>query len=467
MEKATAMACAITQYQTSEGRYAKRGPKTSLPKKLPQYTFAEVFRVSQAFSDSANHSPVKGEFALSHTVKDAALQVKISSGQMSSWWGWDDLALEEKLTRLQAELMTANTDTVFLLQVTTGLALKNERVTISIDDLIKAIGWKPRDVAEREAMRLAVWRWLLIIEASEVTGQRKGKYHDSLTNKQLLTEFWTPFIRITGIEYEAGREQRTDKKDSPLRVSFVAGDTLNKYRKNAQVLSAIGDVLQIASLPSGKPTGAWARGISLALNQLWRVNAKNGHRENDQTVKFSRNFTRAELLRMYRATPTVESVLESPNPRRAIEYWSGAVEKIKQLGFISHYEEKGRSLPPIEKRTRADYQYWLYEQPLDIRPAQDTTNDILEIAEKVARSRKTTAKREAKTDPSKANNSSQTVANSLQTVANSSQTVARGQVSPASKGVNSLKHEIVKQAPGFAVAQPSLLPLTEAMEVRQ
>jgi hypothetical protein len=161
--------------------------------------------MSRAFSDAANLFPVKGELALSHTIKDAALQVKVSSGQMSSWWAWDDLAFEEKLNRLQSELMTASINTVFLLQVTTGLALENERVNISIDALIKAIGWKPRDVREREAMRLSVWRWLLVIEASEVTGQRKGKYHDALTKKQLLTEFWTPFIRITGIEYEAGR----------------------------------------------------------------------------------------------------------------------------------------------------------------------------------------------------------------------------------------------------------------------
>jgi hypothetical protein len=305
--------------------------------------------MSRAFSDAANLFPVKGELALSHTIKEAALQVKVSSGQMSSWWAWDDLAFEEKLNRLQSELMTASIDTVFLLQVTTGLALENERVNISIDALIKAIGWKPRDVREREAMRLSVWRWLLVIEASEVTGQRKGKYHDALTKKQLLTEFWTPFIRITGIEYKAGR---TDKRESPLRVSFVAGDTLNRYRNNSQVLSAIGDVLKIASLPSGKPTGAWARGIAPALNHLWRVNAKNAHKQNDQTVTFSRHFTRAELLRMYRAAPSVESILESPNPRRAIEYWSGAVEKIKQQGFISHYEEMGRSLPPVERRTR-------------------------------------------------------------------------------------------------------------------
>jgi hypothetical protein len=367
--------------------------------------------------------------------------------------GWDDLQVEEKMTRLQAELMTVNIETVFLLQVTTGLALENEWVNISIDDLMKAMGWKPRDVRAREAMRLLVWRWLLIIEASEVTGQRKGKYHDSLTKKQLLIEFWTPFIKITGIEYEAGREQRPDKMESPLRVSFVAGDTLNKYRNNRQVVSGIGDVLQVASLPNGKPTGAWARGISLALNQLWRVNAKNGHRDNDRTVKFSRHLTRSELLRMYRAAPTVESAIDGPNPRRAIDYWYGAIEKVRRLGFISHYEEMGRSLPPIERRTRADYIYWLYEQPLDIRPAEDTTKDILEIAEKVTRSRKSTAKRKAKPGLKTPNNSSQTVAKP-------SQTVAKRHSSPVVTTDNFLKHEIVKPAPGFAVAQPSHLPFT-------
>jgi hypothetical protein len=448
----------ITHSQISEGREAKPGPKTSLPKKLPQYTFAEVYRLSQAMA-AGEYAPVKGELALSHTIKDAVLQVKVASGQMPSWWGWDHLQIEEKMTCLHAELMTVNIETVFLLQVITGFALKYDRVNISIDDLIKAIGWKPRDVREREAMRLLMWRWLLIIEASEVTGQRKGKYHDPLTKKQLLTEFWTPFIRITGIEYEAGREQRADKMEAPLRVSFVAGDTLNKYRNNRQVISGIGDVLQIASLPSGKASGAWARGLSLALNQYWRVNAKNGHRENS-TVSFSRHLTRSELLRMYRATPTVESVIDSPNPRRAVEYWSAAIEKIKGLGFIAQYEELGRALPPIERRTRADYQYWLYEQPLDIRPAQDTTKAILEIAEKMARSRKARAKRKAKPDPQKANNSSQTVANSSQTVAKPSQTVAKRHSSPVVATDNFLKYEILKHAPGFAVAQPSLLPFT-------
>jgi hypothetical protein len=453
--------CGVTTpYRINTGREAKRGPKTSLPKKLPQYTFAEVFRVSQAFSDAANLFPVKGEFALSHAIKDAALQVKVSSGQMSSWWAWDDLAIEEKLNRLRAELITASIDTVFLLQVVTGLALENERVNISIDDLIKAIGWKPRDVTEREPMRLLVWRWLLIIEATEVVGQRKGRYHDRLTNKQLLTEFWTPFMRITAIEYEAVRSVRRDRMQAPLRVSFVAGDTLNKYRNNGQVLSAIGDVLGIAKLPRGRVTGAWASGICLALNQVWRVNAKNGHRDNDRTVKFSRNFTRSELLGMFRPVPTVESILEGPNPLRAVVYWNGAVEEIRRLGLVSSYAEIGRTLPPVNRRTRDDYRYWLFEQELDVRPSEEATKQILDIAEKAARSRKSTSKRKVKADSSKPNNSSQTVANSSQTVAKSSQTVANGQISPVVASDNFLKYKRVKRATGFTDVSPSQLPFT-------
>jgi hypothetical protein len=75
----------ITYYQITAGRQAKPGPKTSLPKKLPQYTFAEVYRLSQAMA-AGDYAPVKGAFAFSHTIKDAVLQVKVAAGQMPQWW---------------------------------------------------------------------------------------------------------------------------------------------------------------------------------------------------------------------------------------------------------------------------------------------------------------------------------------------------------------------------------------------
>ena len=60
-------------FSVAEGRAAKRGPKTSLPKKLSQYTFAEVFRLSQAYTAAADEfQPVRGEFSLSHAIKKRA-----------------------------------------------------------------------------------------------------------------------------------------------------------------------------------------------------------------------------------------------------------------------------------------------------------------------------------------------------------------------------------------------------------
>ena len=383
---------------------------------------------------------------------------------MSQWWGWDGLALDEKMDCLHAELQTADINTVLLLQVVTGLALHNERVNIAIDDLIKAIGWEPYDAAQREQMRLSVWRWLLIIEASEVVGQRKGKYKDRDTGKQLLTEFWEPFIRLTGSEYEGGREQRDDKTESPLRVSFVAGDTLNKYRDNRGVLSDVGDVLQIARLSRGKPSGAWACAISLALNQLWRINAKHARPCFGGSVKFSRYFTRAELLGMYRVTSSVDSILNGPNPRRAAEYWDSAIAKLERLDLIGHYEETGRKLPSISARSKDDYQYWFCEQPLDIRPGPETAIIVLEVAQLATRARKSARSHKVKNTSGKGNNSPETVANSLETVANLPETVAEGHLSPASKELNSLNYEIVKRATGFAVAQPSPLTVSNAVK---
>jgi hypothetical protein len=151
-------------------------------------------------------------------------------------------------------------------------------------------------------------------------------------------------------------------------------------------------VRRIAEIPAKQASGKWARGIGLTLNQFWRQSSKaalithvtDGGKTNRQSAVF-RPFTRRELLtEYYIADPHVEDILNGPNPKRAREYWDGAVKHLKLKGVIGSYKSKA----PIRD---GDKSAWL-DQPLDIRPANEGLRDTIEIAKAQARIKRSPSK---------------------------------------------------------------------------
>ena len=185
------------------------------------------------------------------------------------------------------------------------------------------------------------------------TEQRRGLYPDPDTKKK------TPVAIVDRLVTLGPRlmpeQQAFDNSVPPYEISFKPGDALERYRGNRKVLTDYGNVRRIASIPAKQPSGRWARAIGLTLNQLWRQESKravikhstHGDQKNELQVQF-KPFTRRELLtEYYKAVPYVEDILNGTNPKRAREYWDGAIQHLKLKKVI-------KSCTPLSKISDGD-----------------------------------------------------------------------------------------------------------------
>ena len=292
--------------------------RTALPRALPQQVFQEMRAVNQAIADGPSGrrwSEIEGETAMRHVVPEQPHQTKFAPGSaLIEWWG-----APPRLETLRAELSNAGLPAVLLASVAVGLALQHNQVCVGVDELGRYIGLDPRSREERLELRQRVWRWLMLLDSLPVIGKRPGRYRDPRTKREIELTSVDAFIRITGKRLPV--QPALDGNEPPVEVNFVAGPWINLYRGNRQILSDFDDVLKIAAIPAGKPSGAWAQSIGLALNQRWRERAHGAHigragEENRVTVQVGR-FTREGLLDLFRAEPYFRDVLQGKPESRA------------------------------------------------------------------------------------------------------------------------------------------------------
>jgi hypothetical protein len=350
---------------------------------IPQATFAEAKTAAMALADGPSMrrwSPVDGELALCHVVPNWPLQTKVVGGPLLDW-----LHLPADAESLTRELQAAGLTAVLAWHICIGLALEHAQVTVALDELIAAIGWNPHSTAERERMRSTWWRWIALFDSAQVIGKRPGQYRDARTRRILDLLSIDALIRITGRRLPA--QLGFDESVPPSEVSFVAGPWLDQYRGNHQVLTYFGDIRRLAAIPAGKPSGAWAQAIGLALHQLWRersatVRIVRVGEDKHQTPQFA-PVTTKQLLDMFPPSPTVYEVLDGPHPKRAQLYWNEAVQLLRVAGIIGSYRQRSR-VRAVRQGWRED---WL-NQPLDIRPTEAGTEAAAEIGRRAKSARR-------------------------------------------------------------------------------
>jgi hypothetical protein len=374
------------RYAPNKRAGAAKKPRRPLPRELSQWTFQEVRDASIAIADGARLRrwyEIPGETALRHIIEGEPFQVKLTIGPWQAWLG--DATSHEDLRRA---LQTFTTQGALLLQLAVGLALQERHATLEIDDLIRLMGWQPRSTNERAEMRQTIYRWLSLLDSMAVIGKRRQEYTDKLTNERLDLTCTSALVRITEVR-SVTQQTGLSHGETPVSVTLTAGPFLDKLRGNKQVLQHFGNVQKLAELPAGKPSGAWALSIGLALNQLWRQGAKtaqinNAGDSNRKTVSFRFPFTRYRLLDMFRAEPWVENVLTSANPKRAQKYWCEAISLLQQQGVVGDYAE----LDKLPQGHKGWQHYWLHQQRLDIRPTGDAVEAVVELSRSVIRAKK-------------------------------------------------------------------------------
>jgi hypothetical protein len=365
--------------------------RAKLPKTLPQPTFIEARKVCESLSDGRDGrqwEPIEGVIALLHSAPKSTHSVRFEpSARLLKWWGTQGAQIET----LRAELARLDLDDVILFRVVLSAILHNEKAyfSASLDDIIKLIGRDGdarKSTAAREKWRAKVWRSLVLFDSLAVVGTRDGFWREpgakgskrGLMDAEALYSN-SPLLLISGTR---DTEQGTfDGSAPPKRVSLVPGDWLMPFHGNREVLSEFGDVLPIAQIPRGTPSGAWAACAGLMLCQIWREQAtratvernSRGKETKIEVLKF-RPFTRRELLASsIRSDYDVNEILDDPKSgHRARDYWKAAIKELKTRGVIGYYAE-------LPSKPASDWREEWLDQPLDIRPAGEMLTDALTI----------------------------------------------------------------------------------------
>ena len=364
----TALRCPPGQWRQQE----PRPPRRQLPAIIPQNTSPEIRALNVALTHNQDWQGIEGEMALAYGQPNDRFEMKLEPSRALLEW----LAGEATHEALQEELRALGIAAVLLHHVVLDLVLKERQVTVALDDLVTAVGWKPRSIEERNSMRVLIWRGLLFFDSVQVHGIRRGNYDDRVTGQKLNLTSCDALVRIMGRRglRDAGPEA------VPLEVTLSAGPWLDEFRENRQVLTHFGDVRRIAAIPSGQASGAWAQSVGLALQQRWREYAFKALVEyradgEPRLVKFHKPFTRRDLLGLFRCNPYVDDVLNGSHPVRAQDYWNHAIDLLKERGVVSDC----KPLAPAPAGRQGWQSGWL-DQPLDLQPTVDGLRAIAAMA---------------------------------------------------------------------------------------
>jgi len=360
--------------------------KTPIPEQLAQQTGQMMRTVNAALGDAPllyRWKIVEGKVALMHVIPGWDMQTVLEPKQTLSWWGYPDT-----VDALQDELRQVGIEAVFLANVLTGLCLRESQVTIALDELVRIVGRGDearRSHGHRLRVEREVWRAVRIFDALTIVGRHLGRYKTRDT-KEVLDVALPAAEALIKITRVVPGQLSSDGSAPPAYFSYVCGPWIEAVRGDRRLMTDFGNVMRLAAIPSGQPSGAWAKSIGLNLNQRWREWAHEAQVRhvgdvNRLTVRFAKAFTRRDLLlgeSLYRASPDVEGIFKSRNPARARKFWDGAISILKESGvdLIGH-------CAPIEpaRTGRQGWQDEWLDQPFDIRPTQQSMRDVAELAQ--------------------------------------------------------------------------------------
>lgn len=345
---------------------------------VPVNTYQEVREVKRAIVEAPlgrNWEEIPGDAALFHSSpEDASFQTRFDGKPLLQWW---DMSLS--YSSLRSFLSEMGPDAALCLDLCLYVAVKDDRVPIETDEIIRGLGWDPRTTEARRKMRRKVWGWVTAFASMSVIGIRPGKperWKDKLTGKTLDLRTRGPLILIGSTSSPEG-QLTLDGSDAPIKFTVVPGDWLAKFRGNRQVLASLGNTWKIASIPGGKPSGAWARAYAAVLLQSWR----------EKAAYDSPTFTREGLHLACPSEPSLWDVLDGNNPRRAIEYDREAWALLKEAGIIAT-DPKKLDFTPKHKEKRQGWRTDFLSEELTVRPGPDIEAQVSEVRPLGTRKRK-------------------------------------------------------------------------------
>jgi hypothetical protein len=357
-----------------------RRENSKLPFIVRQHTFQEVRNLGQAITDGAtlqNWKEIPGEVALGHTIEGQPIETKLTAGKDIDWFG-----APVTYDSLREELRKLTPEGVLLFQFALESVLLHQHATLSLDDLIREIGWMPKNREDRNQMRQQIYYWLCVFTNLTSHGTRPGIYKDPITKEKGKIITSSSYFAITD-------KERLEDSDIPLRVTITASKWIADHKNDNAVLQHFGNIRKLAGLPTGQPRGEYALCIGLAAFQKWREDAtrcetKRIGEQNVETVIY-KPLARFDLLNMFRpAKFTIMDILKSDRPKRAQVYWNEAVTELKKRGVIGYYKA-----PDDKDLPRKGWQdTWLYGKNIEMRPFGDERRAAVELSKAANSKRK-------------------------------------------------------------------------------
>ena len=207
---------------------------------------------------------------------------------------------------------------------------------VDLDDVMKKIGWDPRSTAERSECRRIVWNYLRFCARANLMGRRNSTYRDPLTKQEIPTSIDGPIWRFMKEERPI-QPSLFGEEEVPVRVQIAVSPEWTRLSTSPALAQFLPMGELLGAIRPDKPSGAWARAVGLSLAGFWR-------RQPRAALDGSIKPTRRELLTAY--TPKIappEEIFASKNPRRALEYWRGALQILVEEGFIAKSGEATRT----------------------------------------------------------------------------------------------------------------------------
>lgn len=246
---------------------------------------------------------------------------------------------------------------------------------IDLADVMEKIGWYPSKLSKEKAteLRARLWRYLVYGDRAVVVGARTASYVNKATGEALPTRVDSAIWRIMSIER---LEKEAALGDVPARVEIVISKEWEPLLTSARLAQylPLGELL--GSIPPNKVAGDWARSVGLVLASLWR-------RKPRETVAGTIKPTRRELLTTYTPkTRTVEELLATNKPRRAVEYWRDALGILVERGFIASKGEAALSVAQMLKDLPAySWQSQWLDAPVSIAPGPKMQAPVIDRAQ--------------------------------------------------------------------------------------
>jgi hypothetical protein len=229
---------------------------------------------------------------------------------------------------------------------------------IDLNHVMDKIGWlaaKP-DKATQEELRARLYEFLLYGERAVVIGQRSTLYSHPITKEIVPTYIESAPWRITDkrrpLQDALPYTLPPGQQSAPVQVYL----TISKEWERLLITPHLAQYLPLGELlgaiPPNKVGGDWARSIGLCLGREWRIKPQ-------ETIAGKFTPTRHKLLTHYAPkTKSVDEILSSRNPKRAIEYYCEALSILADGGLIARAGDAAAKMTPDKMLASYERQGW-------------------------------------------------------------------------------------------------------------